>query len=272
MEIPIDNLAIGGDEEDELQLGPVGNKQQIEFVDFRLVGKVLTDKTVNFNVVKNRMASVWRPCKGMNMKEVDPNLYVFQFFNLVDLKRAMDGGPWTYDNNLLLFHKLMPGEVARGVTLCYVDIWIRIYDLPARYMSVNIGKQLGYYIGCFVEYDSSNNSTFWKNYMRVRVGIDVRVPLKRGKKIACQGKHGMRINFKYERLSNFCFVCGLLGHTEFLYNVVVENPGKEIKREWGTWLRAQNRKSSNFGGERWLREESDGPDGGASSSNDSQWR
>ena len=44
---------------------------------------------------------------------------------------------------------------------------------------------MGNYIGEFLEYDASNNSSFWKNYMQVKVKIDVRLPLKRQRKISC---------------------------------------------------------------------------------------
>lgn len=61
------------------------------------------------------------------------------------------------------------------------------------------------------------------------------------------------LNFKYERLSTFCIVCGTLGHTERDCNIVYANPEKEIERAYGTWQRAPNRNSRNNTGARWLR-------------------
>ncbi|MCI57990.1 hypothetical protein A2U01_0079243, partial [Trifolium medium] len=50
--------------------------------------------------------------------------------------------------------------------------------------------------------------------MRLRVRIDVRVPLKKDTKV--QDRHGewCTVRFKYERLGLFCFVCGIMGHAE----------------------------------------------------------
>ena len=42
--------------------------------------------------------------------------------------------------------------------------------------------------------------------MRIKVTIDVRLPLKTWKKISCKGGSDSIVSFKYERLPNFCFI------------------------------------------------------------------
>lgn len=55
-------------------------------------------------------------------------------------------------------------------------------------------------------------------------------------------------------MSTFCFICGLLGHSERDCAVVYANPDKVIEKAYGTWLRApiKNMKNQNIGA-RWLR-------------------
>lgn len=72
--------------------GPVN----IEF-QFCLVGRFLTDKVINFPAMKNTMALLWWPRKGVRIKDLSPTLFLFQFFNEVDVKRVLDSGPWTFD-------------------------------------------------------------------------------------------------------------------------------------------------------------------------------
>lgn len=49
------------------------------------------------------------------------------------------------------------------------------------------------------------------------------------------------IPFKYEKLGNFCFGCGLLGHDIKECNDKVQLVQKEgIKLDFGKWLQADN--------------------------------
>lgn len=60
--------------------------------------------------------------------------------------------------------------------------------------------------------------------------------------------------FKYERLSTFCFVCGLIGHSDRDCGIVYANPDKDIDRAYGVWLRAPTRSMKNQNlGAKWLR-------------------
>ncbi|KAL8127393.1 hypothetical protein AgCh_014346 [Apium graveolens] len=84
--------------------------------------------------------------------------------------------------------------------------------------------------------------------------MDITKPLKRRMKIKREGGAWSWVNFKYERLSTFCFVCGILGHSERDCVVTYANPDKVIDKAYGVWLRAPmgNMKNQNIGS-RWLR-------------------
>ena len=63
-----------------------------------------------------------------------------------------------------------------------------------------------------MEVDVTKSGVKWGKYLRVRVQLDVTKKLIRGKKIAVEGGEQRWISFKYERLPNFCYRCGLLSH------------------------------------------------------------
>lgn len=84
--------------------------------------------------------------------------------------------------------------------------------------------------------------------------MDLNKPLRRKIKIKREGGDWNWINFKFERLSTFCFVCGIMGHSERDCDIVYANPDKEITRSYSVWLRApsKNMRYQNMG-VRWLR-------------------
>lgn len=78
-------------------------------------------------------------------------------------------------------------------------------------------------------------------FRRVRVLVDCTKPLKRFQNIRVKGDVTVKIDFKYERLPHFCFLCGLMSHTEkdCLY---VNVDDKEKVYGWGLDIRASPRK------------------------------
>lgn len=91
---------------------------------------------------------------------------------------------------------------------------MHIYDFPAGFFNLCIGQLLGNFIGSFVEYDKKNGVMVWRDFMRIRVRLDVWMPLKRHKVVRKPDGDCFIVAFKYERLPTFCFICGVLGHSD----------------------------------------------------------
>ena len=58
-----------------------------------LAGRFLTNRPIDFQAMQHRMASLWQRGRGVHVKEIDPNLYLFQFYHEVDIERVMEGSP-----------------------------------------------------------------------------------------------------------------------------------------------------------------------------------
>lgn len=100
-------------------------------------------------------------------------------------------------------------------------------------MTESAGKQLGDFFGSFLLYDPNNNSSIWRECMRIKIKIDVRKPLKRKKKIWRKNGAKCIVLYKYERLRDFCFTCGMVTHTERFYSKRSSLGQSESIREWG---------------------------------------
>lgn len=74
------------------------------------------------------------------------------------------------------------------------------------YFSEKTGQQLGDFIGNFLEYDTSNKSSMWRNFVRIRVALNVTKPLKCCKKIKKPDGSSFMACFKYEKLNLLCFI------------------------------------------------------------------
>lgn len=99
----------------------------------------------------------------------------------------MKGGPWTFDNYLMVLGQMQLGVPVPEIPLNHADFCVQVHHLPVRFMKEAVGKLLANFIGTFVEYDPSNNMSVWHSYMRLRVHIDVRLPLKQEWKVRIAG-------------------------------------------------------------------------------------
>ena len=42
-----------------------------------LIGRFFTDRSINITVMKQTLASIWRPVKEVVIRDVAPNLFIF---------------------------------------------------------------------------------------------------------------------------------------------------------------------------------------------------
>ncbi|XWS54770.1 hypothetical protein CRYUN_Cryun10bG0117700 [Craigia yunnanensis] len=106
--------------------------------------------------MKNTLASIWLPVKGVCIKDLRPILFLFQFFHEMDLERVVKGGPWTFNQNLLLTSRLEIGMNPVHVPLYQADFSIQVHDLPCGFRSERVCKEVGNCVGSFVEVDANN--------------------------------------------------------------------------------------------------------------------
>ncbi|MBA0782715.1 hypothetical protein Gotri_000553 [Gossypium trilobum] len=255
MEGEFAGLSLEEEEDEILQIqSDVETNGEVEVL--QLVGCFLTASIVHFPAMRSTMANVWHPVKGVQIRDLGEKRYLFQFFHIMDLERVLNGSPWTFNNHLLIIHKLQRGEDPLTIPLIHSSSWVQIHDVPIGFVSKNLAIQIGNFIGEFMEYDGSNMGKESRNFMRIRVRIDIRHPLKRKKQIMCYRKCSY-VRFKYERLSIFYFYCGRLGHSDSFCEARIE-VGVEAKEiGWDLSLRAQSCRAQTMTSV-WLREESEG--------------
>ncbi|MCH93259.1 hypothetical protein A2U01_0014207, partial [Trifolium medium] len=208
--------------------------------------------------MKVRMADLWKPLKGVTIKEAKTGTFLFHFAHPLDMEAVLNGGPWTFDNNMLVLERVQLGMQIEHIPLFHVMLWVQVHNLPLGLMKERFGTQLANYIGEFVEYDKNNNTSFWRQYMRIRVRIDVRQPLKKDTKVKNKEGGWSIVNFKYEKLGIFCFVCGIMGHTKNKCEIRYSMEKDDRRREWSAEIRAEPRRQGGRLVSRWLREERSG--------------
>ena len=155
------NFSLEDEDEGGLMLEPegvLGGEQLVNGFDARLcvVARFLSEGYVDFPAMQQTMAALWKPGKGVYMKEMEANLFLFQFYHEIDVKRVMDGCPWSFNRRALVMSRLKEGENPRTVELNHMNLWVQVYDLKVGFMTEKIITEVGNHIGKFVESCPSN--------------------------------------------------------------------------------------------------------------------
>ncbi|KAG8503785.1 hypothetical protein CXB51_001923 [Gossypium anomalum] len=141
MDANLANLRLLDEEEEAFQEDSALVDQNHQFC---LVGRCLTNSVVNFPSLHNTMADLWHPIGGICITDLGV------------LKR----------------------EDPSTILLNFTEFWVQVHDLLAWLMFETMAKQFGDFWGKFLEYDSAIPTLGFQKFMRIRVCLDVYVPLK----------------------------------------------------------------------------------------------
>ncbi|KAM6592517.1 hypothetical protein CsatA_000220 [Cannabis sativa] len=254
------------EEEEGILIGDDNEGEEVALDDrWCLVGRFLTGRTFDFDAMRHMMASLWQPGKGVYIRELDTNRYLFQFYHEIDVQAVIDGSPWTFNRSPLIFHRLKRGEDPKLVRLHCLDLWVQIHDLKTGYMLEKVVRKAGDYVGKFIKTDAKNFNGIWREYLRVRATVDIDKPLKRRMKLCKDNGDWIWANFKYEHIPTFCFVCGIIGHSERFCPRRFDEDYDPLVKPYGNGMRAQTKKKNYLIGAQWLRtgsEQNTAVDGG----------
>ncbi len=91
---------------------------------------------------------------------------------------------------------------------------MQIHELSIKIMKEEACTTIGRTLGVVEQVEGIEDGRVNSDFMRLRVNIDIRQPLCRGRKVGTAGGEVHWVSFKYERLTNFCYWCGLITHGE----------------------------------------------------------
>uniref|UniRef100_A0A2N9J298 CCHC-type domain-containing protein n=1 Tax=Fagus sylvatica TaxID=28930 RepID=A0A2N9J298_FAGSY len=164
-------------------------------------------------VVKEIIAKAWNTINEVDVVAVDKNVFLFCFKHEVDVKRVWDRCPWCFKGEHLILKQYKSEWSLNEVDFSESDFWVQIHGLPLNRQNPQNLQKLRRILGFVLEEDLIGNGEGEdKRYVRVRVSLGVDNPLIIGFLLDKESLPTLWIPFKYEKLGNFCYGCGRLGH------------------------------------------------------------
>ncbi|KAF7832946.1 putative ribonuclease H-like domain, reverse transcriptase zinc-binding domain-containing protein [Senna tora] len=156
------------------------------------------------------LTNIWGNPPGFKVIKIEKHTFQLFFDREEDMERVLKGGAWLYRNSWLLLQ------------------------------SINLGKKLGETLGTVIDtglFEIPENDNI---IVKAKVCMKMTNPIKRDANIGNRADGIHWIDFKYEKLPQFCYGCGRIGHDENQCDF-----GEGLKDEqvssgsnYGPWLRA----------------------------------
>uniref|UniRef100_A0A2N9GPG8 Reverse transcriptase domain-containing protein n=1 Tax=Fagus sylvatica TaxID=28930 RepID=A0A2N9GPG8_FAGSY len=230
-----ENFHLNDREEVPFEFGP---EEEIE--QFYLAARFMTSRVLNIESVVRTFKPLWRAAHGFTARDMGNNMLVFAFEDVSDLERVLQSEPWSYDKHLVSFQRVEADTSISEMDCQWVSFWVQIHNLPVRRMNHETASALGGTLGVVEKVVESEEERGREGCMRVRVKVDISKPLCRGRKARLLAGKETWISFKYERLPNFCYWCGLLTHGDRDCEKWLRSKGtlRREDQQYGAWLRA----------------------------------
>ncbi|RYR51764.1 hypothetical protein Ahy_A06g026743 [Arachis hypogaea] len=170
--------------------------QHEDNTDKKLVGRVLTEKVLNTITVHKTILNIWGDPQGLGIINAGPNSFILNFKSPEEARRA---------SNLSIDE----------VNCNQLPIWIQIHELSYDKIHIKNAEKIGAIVGRVISAeDPLVEGNKLRSFLRVRVEINVQTPLKIGFWFKRNDGSHSWAEFKYEKLYDYCYKCGRIGHNK----------------------------------------------------------
>ena len=206
-------LAITEEEEDVLGIDEGMLEKGKGMRRFLVLAKILTRKPYSKEAFKRTMTSLWKTDGGVSARSLEYDIFLFTFNEEKDCRRILNMEPWHFDNALVLLKEIGENDSIVWGNWSMAKFWVQILNLPTSGMIKEIGEIIGRCFGQSIEVEADAEGRCNGHFMRIRVLLDTSKPLRRGARIRLGSKGDVVwVDVRYERLPDFCFGCGKIGH------------------------------------------------------------
>ncbi|KAI9106909.1 hypothetical protein K1719_022437 [Acacia pycnantha] len=203
-----------------------------------IVGKILSTRMYTRATLVSILQKAWNLQSGFDVLEIEGNAFIFKFEKDEEYNRILRGRPWSINGCLLSLLERSKYKSCEEFDFSRCLIWIQIHNVPLEALCLENAVMVGGYVGEVVlAEDPHYNNRYLRNFLRARVLIDLRKPLAYGFWLPKPDGGKTWISIRYEKLPNFCYNCGKLGHDN--RNCKIErlmSVAKTSEPRFGPWL------------------------------------
>lgn len=185
-------------------------------LDYSIVAKFITKRALIVDVITRTFTPLWRARNGFQI--------LFTFDNKADVDRILLSQLWNFDKHLVVMQHYDKDSSLQELHFDKASFWVQLHDIPLRYMTIESVEKISDVIGEVTQPTEAKDAD-GGNFLRVKVVVDLSLPLCHGRLILLENDKQIWVRFKYERPPNLCYWCGCLTHTDKDCKLWIESEG-----------------------------------------------
>ncbi|XVF50764.1 hypothetical protein PTKIN_Ptkin04bG0129700 [Pterospermum kingtungense] len=87
------------------------------------------------------MKTIWKLMREVQIMAIEDNLFLFKFQEENDKERVLEGAPWSFDKQMLLFHEFRGELRPEEYTFKTATFSLRVYELPHGMRNKSRGRE-----------------------------------------------------------------------------------------------------------------------------------
>ncbi|KAL5581276.1 hypothetical protein UlMin_013718 [Ulmus minor] len=207
----------------------------------------MTRKVWNKKLIKTVFGRVWGIDKGWDLKilmQDDCTCYIGLSFTDRDLyEMVVEMRPWLLNGGVLFVERWHVSGEWKDANLSTFPCWVRATCIPLQLITEKNIKKIANQAREVVEVQfESSQKAHWRNYIRFKAIINMENVVCPGRFVPGPKKQAW-VQFKYERLSIFCYKCGFIGHEQshckILQEMISDIDGLSVPL-FGSWMHSDN--------------------------------
>lgn len=190
------------------------------------------------------ITKAWKLSSRIQIEKLNENVFKFTFSSKKDMDYIFNLRPWSLNGANLILKEWPIEKTLSEINFDTSSFYLQVHGLPPIFLHGGTAKMVGSKIGAMLQSPAGKRCVVANRYLRFRVEIPVKKPLPAGFFMERNDGNDVWIQFKLERLSEFCYTCGFLDHTTGRCKIsalaMVTSPIGISAKIFGPWIRAEN--------------------------------
>lgn len=191
------------------------------------------------------LQKTWRLQARVQIDKIEENIFKVK----KDRDFVYHTRPWSLNRALLILKEWPEDKTISEISFKMATFLIQIHGLPLIFLHEGTAESIGKQIGKLHE-ELIQNCVVGKRYLQIRMDIAVEIPIPAGFFKKREGNEEYWVQFKYERLSDFCYKCGAISHVTGCYvfenSVTITSANGIVAKLYGPWIRSEHNRNLLF--------------------------